>query len=145
MSEAEGGSAAASATPAELAAARRAAIAASLAPLKDVKNREVLEAQWDAWLASRKVRPPTRFDAEQRRQLLKFFQVMDADGGGTIDADELVRAGGWGAGGVAAARAVSWAWAAFAAVTARACSYALPPHPPFSRSGRSRRCSRRAW
>jgi len=84
-------SAAAEATPAERAAAKRQAIAASLAPLKDVANRDVLEAQWDAWLASRKVRPPTRFDAEQRRQLLKFFQVMDADGGGTIDAEELVR------------------------------------------------------
>ena len=79
------------ATPAEREAAKRAQIAAELAPLKDVKNRDVLEAQWDRWFASRKVKLPTRFDAEQRRQLLKFFQVMDADGGGTIDADELVR------------------------------------------------------
>jgi hypothetical protein len=82
------------ATPEELRAARLAEIKAKLAHLKDVPNRDVLESQWDQWLSVRKIHPPTRLDAAQRRQLLKFFQIMDADGGGTIDAEELVRAAG---------------------------------------------------
>ena len=57
--------------------------------LRTVKNREVLEEQYDRYFASRKIALPTRFDAAQRAQLRKFFQVMDADGGGTIDVTEL--------------------------------------------------------
>ena len=54
-----------------------------------MKNREQLEHQWDKWLALHKAHAPMRFDAEQRRDLRKFFQVMDADSGGSIDVSEL--------------------------------------------------------
>ena len=77
-------------TPEEIRSQRNNQIKASIAHLKDVPNRDVLESQWDQWLAVRNMHPPTRLDAAQRRQLLKFFQIMDADGGGTIDAEELV-------------------------------------------------------
>ena len=78
------------ATLEEIKASKMSEIRAKLAFLKNVKNRDVLESQWDKWLANRNVHPPTRLDAAQRKQLLKFFQIMDADGGGTIDVSELV-------------------------------------------------------
>jgi hypothetical protein len=77
------GGAASSANP------RKAALDKLLNKLKNVPNREALEEQWDKWLASRKIKLPRRFNAEQRSQLRKFFQVMDADHGGTIELDEL--------------------------------------------------------
>ena len=77
-------------TQEELLNRRNAAIKASVAHLKEVENRDVLESQWDRWMAVRKMHSGTRLDGAQRRQLLKFFQIMDADGGGTIDAEELV-------------------------------------------------------
>jgi len=76
-------------TASAAADSRRADIARLLTKLKNVPNRDVLEEQWDKWLASRKIRLPHRFNAEQRVQLRKFFQVMDADHGGTIELDEL--------------------------------------------------------
>jgi Ca2+-binding EF-hand superfamily protein len=57
--------------------------------LRIPKNRDVLEEQWDKYYASRKLDLPQRFNRDQRAQLRKFFQVMDADGGGTIDVTEL--------------------------------------------------------
>lgn len=68
---------------------RKAALAKLMSKLKNVPNREALEEQWDKWLASRKINLPHRLNAEQRLQLRKFFQVMDADHGGTIELDEL--------------------------------------------------------
>lgn len=63
--------------------------AGKILTMRNVKDRDQLETSWDNWLESRACRTAFRFDGSQRRALRRFFNMMDIDGGGTIDVSEL--------------------------------------------------------